>query len=126
MTKSELIEALARRQTHLAFGDVELAVKNVIEQMSQALATGERIEVRGFRQFLRCITARRVWAAIPKRAMRLPYLANMCRISNLAKSCVNASICILSNSRTANRCLHNPYSDRQAADKSTLPFFFGQ
>jgi integration host factor subunit beta len=51
MTKSELIEALARRQTHLAFGDVELAVKNVIEQMSQALSTGERIEVRGFGSF---------------------------------------------------------------------------
>ncbi|MGN6228605.1 MAG: integration host factor subunit beta, partial [Dyella sp.] len=26
MTKSELIEALARRQTHLAFADVEMAV----------------------------------------------------------------------------------------------------
>ncbi|HET7332750.1 integration host factor subunit beta [Dyella sp.] len=51
MTKSELIEALARRQTHLAFSDVELAVKNVIEQMSQALAGGERIEIRGFGSF---------------------------------------------------------------------------
>ncbi|BBD79642.1 integration host factor subunit beta [Aerosticca soli] len=51
MTKSELIEALARRQTHLAFGDVELAVKSVIEQMSQALAAGERIEIRGFGSF---------------------------------------------------------------------------
>ncbi len=51
MTKSELIEALARRQTHLAFADVELAVKSIIEQMSQALATGERIEVRGFGSF---------------------------------------------------------------------------
>ena len=46
MTKSELIEALARRQTHLAFADVEMAVKSVIEQMSHALAHGERIEVR--------------------------------------------------------------------------------
>ncbi|HET8764865.1 MAG TPA: integration host factor subunit beta [Rhodanobacter sp.] len=51
MTKSELIEALARRQTHLAFADVELAVKSIIEQMSQALADGERIEVRGFGSF---------------------------------------------------------------------------
>ncbi|HET6433166.1 integration host factor subunit beta [Dyella sp.] len=51
MTKSELIEALARRQTHLAFGDVELAVKSVIEQMSHALSHGERIEVRGFGSF---------------------------------------------------------------------------
>ncbi|HEX8776821.1 MAG TPA: integration host factor subunit beta [Rhodanobacter sp.] len=51
MTKSELIEALARRQTHLAFADVELAVKSVVEQMSQALSQGERIEVRGFGSF---------------------------------------------------------------------------
>lgn len=51
MTKSELIETLALRQTHLAFADVELAVRNVIEQMSGALANGERIEVRGFGSF---------------------------------------------------------------------------
>jgi integration host factor subunit beta len=30
---------------------VELAVKSVIEQMSQALAAGERIEIRGFGSF---------------------------------------------------------------------------
>jgi len=51
MTKSELIEALAGRQTHLAFNDVELSVKSVMEQMSQALSTGERIEIRGFGSF---------------------------------------------------------------------------
>jgi integration host factor subunit beta len=51
MTKSELIEALSRRQTHLAFSDVELSVKNVIEQMSHALSSGERIEIRGFGSF---------------------------------------------------------------------------
>ena len=51
MTKSELIEGLAARQNHLAFNDVELSVKSVIEQMSQALSTGERIEIRGFGSF---------------------------------------------------------------------------
>jgi len=51
MTKSELIESLALRQNHLAFNDVELSVKSVIEQMSQALSTGERIEIRGFGSF---------------------------------------------------------------------------
>jgi integration host factor subunit beta len=51
MTKSELIEALALRQNHLAFGDVELSVKSLVEQMSQALANGERIEIRGFGSF---------------------------------------------------------------------------
>lgn len=51
MTKSELISALADRQKHLAFADVELAVRNVIEQMSVALANGDRIEIRGFGSF---------------------------------------------------------------------------
>lgn len=51
VTKSELIEQLARRQSHLAYKDVELAVKCLLEQMSQALASGERIEIRGFGSF---------------------------------------------------------------------------
>lgn len=51
MTKSELIEMLAKQQPHLALRDVELAVKCIIEQMNHALATGERIEIRGFGSF---------------------------------------------------------------------------
>jgi integration host factor subunit beta len=51
VTKSELIESLARKQTHLAYKDVELAVKTLIEEMSNALSGGERIEVRGFGSF---------------------------------------------------------------------------
>lgn len=51
MTKSELIEVLARRQEHLSPRDVEMAVKCILEQMSSALAAGERIEVRGFGSF---------------------------------------------------------------------------
>ena len=51
MTKSELIEALAKQQPHLALKDVELAVKCIIEKMNEALATGERIEIRGFGSF---------------------------------------------------------------------------
>ncbi|MGR9086917.1 MAG: integration host factor subunit beta [Gammaproteobacteria bacterium] len=51
MTKSELIEALARQQPHLPLKDVELAVKCIIEKMNQALSSGERIEIRGFGSF---------------------------------------------------------------------------
>ncbi len=51
MTKSELIEIIAKRQSHLAYRDVELAVKCMIEQMGQSLASGERIEIRGFGSF---------------------------------------------------------------------------
>lgn len=51
MTKSELIELLARKQVHLPQRDVELAVKCVLEKMSRTLAVGERIEIRGFGSF---------------------------------------------------------------------------
>lgn len=51
MTKSELIELLAAKQPQLDYKDVELAVKELLEQMSAALAAGERIEVRGFGSF---------------------------------------------------------------------------
>ena len=51
LTKSDLIESLARNQNHLALKDVELAVKGLLEKMSQELASGERIEIRGFGSF---------------------------------------------------------------------------
>ncbi|MDP6374764.1 MAG: integration host factor subunit beta [Pseudomonadales bacterium] len=51
MTKSELIERIAATQTQLSAKDVELAVKTMIEQMSQVLARGHRIEIRGFGSF---------------------------------------------------------------------------
>ena len=51
MAKSELIEALAARQVHLKYDDVDMAVKTLLEQMSGSLAMGERIEVRGFGSF---------------------------------------------------------------------------
>ena len=51
MTKSELIDILAQRQKHLTYKDVEFAIKTMIEQMAQTLATGDRIEIRGFGSF---------------------------------------------------------------------------
>lgn len=51
MTKSDLIEAIARDQSHLASKDIELAVKCILEHMSEALSGGDRIEIRGFGSF---------------------------------------------------------------------------
>lgn len=52
MTRSELIERMAlRHKDLLAVDDVEMAVKSIIDQMSQALARGGRIEIRGFGSF---------------------------------------------------------------------------
>jgi integration host factor subunit beta len=51
VTKSELIENLSRKLNHLAYKDIELSVKSLLEMMSQSLANGERIEIRGFGSF---------------------------------------------------------------------------
>ena len=51
MTKSELIEVLTRQQSQFTSRDIESAVKTILEAMSQSLANGERIEIRGFGSF---------------------------------------------------------------------------
>ena len=51
MTKSDLIDFMTRAQSTLSERDVELAVKTMLQQMSDALAAGKRIEVRGFGSF---------------------------------------------------------------------------
>lgn len=58
VTKSELIERIAEKQSQLAYKDVELAVKSILEHMAQMLATGERIEIHRLREFLSAPSSR--------------------------------------------------------------------
>lgn len=51
MTKSELIAALAASYPQLAASDADIAVKTIIDAMTQSLADGHRIEIRGFGSF---------------------------------------------------------------------------
>jgi integration host factor subunit beta len=51
VTKSELIAALAARYSQLTARDTDYAVKTVLDAMTQALAEGQRIEIRGFGSF---------------------------------------------------------------------------
>src|SRR5260370_9636631 len=51
VTKAELIEIITAKQKHLPAKDVELALKQILEIMSDALSQGERIEIRGFGSF---------------------------------------------------------------------------
>ena len=51
MTKSELIERLASKNTRLSSRDVGESVKAVLDAMTLAMATGSRIEIRGFGSF---------------------------------------------------------------------------
>ncbi len=51
MTKSELIEKLADKLSHLSARDVEESIKEILELMAQSLSKGDRIEIRGFGSF---------------------------------------------------------------------------
>ena len=51
MTRSDLVAALAERFGQLTQRDTEFAVKTMLDAMSDALARGHRIEIRGFGSF---------------------------------------------------------------------------
>jgi len=51
VTKSELIAILANRYPQLSGRDMDYAVKTLLDAMTQALAEGQRIEIRGFGSF---------------------------------------------------------------------------
>jgi len=51
VTKSELITRLAERYPQLVVKDAEFAVRTILEAMSSTLASGHRIEIRGFGSF---------------------------------------------------------------------------
>jgi len=51
MTRSDLITKLAECYPQLLAKDAELAVKVIIDTMADALASGGRIEIRGFGSF---------------------------------------------------------------------------
>ncbi|GBG02723.1 integration host factor subunit beta [Azospira sp. I13] len=51
MTKSELIVRLAMRFPQLVAKDADFAVKEILDAMTEALAQGDRIEIRGFGSF---------------------------------------------------------------------------
>jgi integration host factor subunit beta len=51
MTKSELIARLAERFPQLVAKDADMSVKMILDAMTEALASGDRIEIRGFGSF---------------------------------------------------------------------------
>ncbi|MEE2969139.1 MAG: integration host factor subunit beta [Pseudomonadota bacterium] len=51
MTKSELIQRLAEQNPHLYQRDVERIVATIFDEISLALAEGDRVELRGFGAF---------------------------------------------------------------------------
>lgn len=51
MTKSDLILRLAEKYPHLLQRDIERIVNTVFDEISNALARGNRVELRGFGAF---------------------------------------------------------------------------
>jgi integration host factor subunit beta len=51
MTKSEHIQRLAKRYPHLYQRDIEVLVNTMFNEISTALAEGNRVELRGFGAF---------------------------------------------------------------------------
>lgn len=60
MTKSELIISLANSYPQLLAKDAELTVKTILDAMADALAGGQRIEIRGFGSFALSVRPPRV------------------------------------------------------------------
>ena len=51
ITRLDLIKVLSKKQKYLAAKDVEVAVKSLINILSDSLSSGERVEIRGFGSF---------------------------------------------------------------------------
>lgn len=51
MTKSELIQRIADMNGHLYHRDVERIVGTIFDEIADALANGDRVELRGFGAF---------------------------------------------------------------------------
>lgn len=51
MIKSELVQTIAEQNPHLFQRDVENIVNAILEEISGALANGDRVELRGFGAF---------------------------------------------------------------------------
>jgi integration host factor subunit beta len=51
LIKSQLIAEISQQMPHLPEKDIALSVNSIIEQMSEVLSQGGRIEIRGFGSF---------------------------------------------------------------------------
>ena len=51
MTKSDLVDRLASKSGNFSRKDIEVIVDTVFGSMADSLAKGEKVEIRGFRQF---------------------------------------------------------------------------
>jgi integration host factor subunit beta len=51
MTKAQLIETMSQKVTHLTKRQTEMIVNTIFNSIRQSLASGDKIEIRGFGSF---------------------------------------------------------------------------
>jgi integration host factor subunit beta len=79
MIRSELVQSIAEENPHLTIRDVERIVATVFDEVTDALAEGRRVELRGFGAFsTRAREARtgrnpRTGASVDVNAKHVPY-----------------------------------------------------
>ena len=80
MNKSELIKRMSDKLDQLSARDVDMAVHAMLDIMADSLATGERIEIRGFGTFSnhyrkpRSVRNPKTGEKIKVKPKKLPYL----------------------------------------------------
>jgi integration host factor subunit beta len=90
MTKSELIARLAERYPQLVAKDADFTVKTLLDAMTDALISGQRIEIRGFGSFATNSRPPRI-GRNPKSGETVVVPGNGCRTSKRVRSCASGS-----------------------------------
>jgi integration host factor beta subunit len=85
MIKSELVQHIATQNPHLYQRDVENIVNAILNEITEALARGDRVELRGFGAF--SVKNRPARTGRMSRSKR-----RACRSSRPARKCASASI----------------------------------
>src|SRR5437867_11045812 len=89
MTKRDLIDEVNKRFPHLSRRDSEVIINAIFDSMVDALAQGDRIEIRGFGSFV--VKHRRARQGRNRKAARCsPWRPNEFRSSKSEKSYVFA------------------------------------
>ena len=88
MTRSDLVNRLAERFSQLTQRDTEFAVKTILDAMSDALARGHRIEIRGFGSFSINRRPPRM-GRNPRSGEKVTIPKSWCRTSSRARPCAS-------------------------------------
>ena len=89
MIKSELVQIIATRNPHLFLRDVENIVSAIFDEITDALAEGNRVELRGFGAFSVKNRPARIGPQPAHRRIRSRSRRSGCPSSRPARNCAS-------------------------------------